>query len=111
VPWVIAVVILLVAMRFGMRGLLFGLPLAALIVWSNSRPPRRASAEPGGSRLREQQMTREEALRVLGLDTGATAEAITKAHRELIKKVHPDHGGSSFLTQQVNEAKRVLLKA
>ncbi len=28
--------------------------------------------------------------------------------RNLIKKVHPDHGGSDLLAQQVNEAKRVL---
>jgi curved DNA-binding protein CbpA len=55
-------------------------------------------------------MSHEEALKVLGLEAGASAEAVMKAHRELIKKVHPDQGGSSFLTQQVNEAKQVLLK-
>ena len=53
-------------------------------------------------------MTREEALRVLGLEEGASSDDVTRAHRHLIKKLHPDQGGSSFLAQQVNEAKRVL---
>ena len=53
-------------------------------------------------------MTREDALRVLGLREGATREAIAQAHRSLIKKVHPDQGGSDLLAQQVNEAKQVL---
>jgi curved DNA-binding protein CbpA len=53
-------------------------------------------------------MTREEALRVLGLKEGASRAEIIHAHRSLIKKVHPDHGGSDLLAQQVNEARRVL---
>jgi DnaJ-domain-containing protein 1 len=56
-------------------------------------------------------MSRQEALRVLGLREGASDEAITHAYRNLIKKVHPDHGGSDLLAQQVNEAKRVLLSS
>jgi len=109
VAWIAAALIVLFSMRFGMRGLLIGLPLAALIVWS-ARKPQPARREESGSGRRPAPMSREEALRVLGLDDGASADAIMKAHRELIKKVHPDQGGSSFLTQQVNEAKQVLLK-
>jgi hypothetical protein len=40
--------------------------------------------------------------------TRAARDAIIDAHRSPIKKVHPDHGGSDLLAQQVNEAKRVL---
>ena len=105
--WLVAAVVLLLSMRFGARGLLIGLPLAALIVWSFTR--RGVRAMPGSAR-RTQQMTREEALRVLGLEDGASTDAIAKAHRDLVKKLHPDQGGSGFLTQQVNEAKQVLLK-
>lgn len=52
-----------------------------------------------------------EAYAVLGLKPGATADEVKAAHRELIKGVHPDHGGSSFLAAQINEARDLLLRA
>lgn len=56
-------------------------------------------------------MTEEEALRILGLAPGATAEEIKAAHRRIIEQIHPDRGGSDYLAAQVNLAKDFLLKA
>jgi len=99
---------LALATRLGGRALFVAGPLLVwvLLRWFRSDPGNTQGT--GRAPTAREAMTREQALRILGLPDGATREAISSAHRQLIKKVHPDQGGSDFLAQQVNEAKKVL---
>ncbi|WP_165690902.1 DnaJ domain-containing protein [Consotaella salsifontis] len=54
-------------------------------------------------------MTEEQAYEILGLQSGATVAEVRDAHRRLMKRVHPDHGGTDFLAARVNEAKALLI--
>jgi hypothetical protein len=69
--------------------------------WRNAR-----QSAPRGPRS---DMTREEALAVLGLADGASEDDIKAAHRRLIQRMHPDVGGSADLAARINRAKDVLL--
>jgi len=63
----------------------------------------------GGARPAGGDVTVEEAYAILGLSPGADAEAIKEAHRRLMVKLHPDHGGSDYLATKINRARDVLL--
>lgn len=55
-------------------------------------------------------ISRDAAYRVLGLKPGASESDIREAYHRLIKRVHPDHGGTAELAAQINEARDRLLE-
>ncbi len=55
-------------------------------------------------------LTEQEAYEILGLQKGATLEKIGEAHRRLMKRFHPDIGGSTWFAAKLNAAKDLLVK-
>lgn len=74
--------------------------------WRASRPSREEA--PRRDR-RADAMSRDEACAVLGVKPDANEDEIRTAYRRLMRKVHPDQGGSDELAARVNRARAVLL--
>lgn len=75
--------------------------------WREHAQGDAAASRPAAS---SGKMSEQEAYQILGLEPGADADAITRAHRTLMKKFHPDQGGTTYLAARINEAKAILLR-
>ena len=90
--------------------------LALLDAYLDRRFPGRAEAGEGdlgagqGGAPSPGPMDEKQAYEVLGLAPGASPSDIREAHRRLMKRAHPDNGGTTFLAAKINEAKDVLLR-
>jgi hypothetical protein len=90
-------------------------PLSLLAAYLNGRNAgwrehAQRDAGAAGWRTASGKMTEQEAYQVLGIQPGAALDEVSRAHRALMKKLHPDQGGTTYLAARINEAKDVLLR-
>lgn len=98
------------AVGAGLRGawlVSLGLIAVAMIVGQSARPR-------SGARLDSDQgadgMSSAQARAILGVAEGASRDEIEAAYRRLIRRAHPDQGGTSGLAAQLNAARDRLTK-
>lgn len=72
--------------------------------WRDAMDARNTNGKPGAA-----PMTHTEAREILGVGEDATVDEIKAAHRGLMQRNHPDHGGSTYLAAKINLAKEMLL--
>lgn len=78
--------------------------------WRENAQGDTGGGNMGGASSHSGAMTEEEAYQILGLEPGAEPARVREAHRTLMKKVHPDHGGTDYLAARINQAKDVILR-
>ena len=86
--------------------------------WQEERDREREAAERARQRQEDDRqrdaafgnVSAAQALEILGLAEGANEEQVHAAYHRLIKRVHPDVGGSSYFAKQLNAARDALLK-
>ena len=86
--------------------------LGTLGMWHLARKLRGQSRDTetgGGKNQAGGALSRAEALEILELEETPDRAAIVSAHRRLMQKYHPDHGGTEYFATRINAAKERLL--
>lgn len=78
--------------------------------WREDDPSASQQDSQAGQGEGTRQLSEQDALEILGLAPGATREEIIQAHRQMMQKMHPDRGGSTYLASLINRAKDILLR-
>lgn len=113
--WLTSVVIVAVAILLSLRLRQYWIALLSFAwlflerrIFAAAAARRGARANAPADSVSGRRMSRAEALSVLGLEEGASRDTILDAYRNLMKRVHPDRGGSDYLAAKLNQAKDVL---
>ena len=114
--WVLGIGGVVLGALLTVRGLaVAGVPLigASLgflgVAMRSGKPGLGGDSRNTGSAPSRTGMSEAEARAILGVEADADEEAIRKAHRAMMKKVHPDQGGTDALAAKVQQARDVLL--
>jgi len=97
-----------------LRGLaILGAPLATfgiglMAVGAGLRPKPKRDGQSTSPTI--QTLGRADALDILGLEGDPSDDEIRTAYRTLMKRVHPDSGGTDGLTRRLTEARDMLLE-
>lgn len=118
---VAAVALVLLGIVMTVRGMgILGVPMVLAGIgflltgtWQG-RPGLGGGGQGGNGRAQSQSPQNEsmsiaEARATLGVEPGASHDDIQRAYREMMKKVHPDTGGSGALARRVQMARDLLL--
>jgi hypothetical protein len=98
------------AVAAGLRGAwLVSVALIAVSLIVGGAARARPGRGPGGGRSADD-IGLVQARAILGVAEGASREEIEAAYRRLIRRAHPDQGGTSGLAAQLNAARDRLLK-
>lgn len=81
------------------------LVIAAALAWTARRRSPRPVAAPSVAGL-----SRREAALLLGVPETAGPAEVEAAHRRLMRRAHPDAGGTAGLAAQLNAARDVMLR-
>ena len=98
------------AVGAGLRGAwLVSIGLIAVSVVLGQSARRGQGAQPANEQATDN-MSLDQARAILGVTQGASRADIESAYRRLIRRAHPDQGGTSGLAAQLNAARDRLLK-